>query len=84
MSKGLPRFILFLAVFVLTVILPWWISAIILLVLTLYIPFYVEIIFFGFMIDAIYSDIQTFFPYGLVVTTAFFLAVYFLRDRIRT
>jgi len=48
-----------------------WISVIILGGLTIYFPLYLEVLFFGFLFDALYST-QYNFPYiGLTIATIF-------------
>lgn len=83
MNSPLLRVVGFVLVFILVVVLPWWLSAIILITLTAYLPFYLEVVFFGFLIDALYT-IQYSFPYiGLVTATVFLLITMFVKTRIR-
>lgn len=83
-STGIQRTIFFIAIFILVLILPWWLSVLLLFGLTVYIRFYPEVLFYGFLIDVLYSDRHTLFPYGLVFATILFLSIYFVRERIRT
>lgn len=77
------RFIAFIVVFLLVVILPWWLSVVILIGLTIYSSLYLEVLFFGFLIDVLYT-IQYNFPYtGLVTATVFLLITMFIKTRIR-
>lgn len=77
------RLIIFVLVSVLIIVLPWWLSVLLLIGLTVYFHFYPEVIFFGFLIDALYT-VQYSFPYvGLVTATIFILITMFVRTRIR-
>lgn len=83
MNTPLVRSIAFIFVFILVVILPWWLSVVVLIGLTVYFPFYPEVVFFGFLIDALYT-IQYSFPYtGLVTATVFLLITMFVKTRVR-
>ena len=82
-NKPIIRTLLFFVIFVLVVVLPWWISTTILAVLTIYLPLYVEVLFFGFLFDTLYSVDST-FPYlGLTLATAILLIVMFVNTKIR-
>ncbi len=84
MNKSVLRVVLFLGVFGLVVTLPWWLSAIILVGLTIYFPLYLEVVFFGFTFDALYSA-QFSFPYiAGTLALALLLLVSFVRKNIRT
>ena len=48
------RILFFILVLISVVTLPWWLSAVLLLVLTIYLSLYLEVLFFGFLFDAIY------------------------------
>lgn len=78
------RVFLFVLMFILLAILPWWLNCVFLLILTIYIPFYPEVIFFGFIFDALYSDKRTFIPIGLTLALVTYVAVNLIRTRIRT
>ena len=83
MDITLVRVIAFIFVFILVVILPWWISVVVLIGLTIYFPFYLEVVFFGFLFDALYT-IQYSFPYtGLTVATGLLLVSMFVKTRVR-
>ena len=84
MIKSSARIPLFVLVFILVVVLPWWLSVVILTGLTIYFPTYLEVIFFGFLFDTLYSSNYT-FPYvGLCIATVFLIVVMFVKTRIRT
>ena len=77
------RTALFFILFILVLVLPWWISIISLAGLTIYLSFYIEVLFFGFLFDTLYS-VGPFFPYtGLTIATAFLLITMFVKTRIR-
>lgn len=77
------RVLYFLMVLVAVVVLPWWISIFILAGLTIYISFYLEILFFGFLFDSLYSANFS-FPYTwLTVSTVFLLATVLVKTQIR-
>jgi hypothetical protein len=85
MSKnGVVRVILFFLILALVIILPWWLSSLILVFLTIYFPFYLEVLFFGFLFDTLYS-VHLSFPYvGLSLGTALLIIVLLVRTQIRT
>ncbi|KND47860.1 MAG: hypothetical protein AB201_03030 [Parcubacteria bacterium C7867-006] len=84
MSKVWTRVGLFMLTTGVVVLLPWWFSVIILLIQSVFLVNYVEVIFFGFLIDTLYSS-QYAFPYtAIVISTVFVLLVMFVRTRIRT
>lgn len=84
MKTPFTRVLFFILVSVLVVILPWWLSSVVLVFFTIYFPFYLEILFFGFLFDILYSSDFS-FPYrGLTIALLFLLIVSFLRTRIRT
>lgn len=84
MNKSVLRVVLFLGVFGLVVTLPWWLSAVILFGLTIYFPLYLEVIFFGFIFDTLYSA-QFSFPYiGGTLALVLLLVVSFVKKNIRT
>ena len=78
--KNWQRVLLFFAVWALVLVLPWWLSVLILAGLTIFVPNYVEVLFFGFIFDTIYSYNHT----GLIVATIFLIAFLFVRTKIRT
>ena len=49
MSTMSIRILVFIAAFIVLVVLPWWVSMVVLLGLTIYFPFYLEVLFFGFL-----------------------------------
>ncbi len=79
----IKRFLLFIFVLIFVLLLPWWLSGIALLFLTIYIPFYPEVIFFGFLIDVIYSTGYAFPSLGLLIATVVFIVILYLRPYIR-
>ena len=84
MKTPVIRLLFFIITFTLVVILPWWVSAILLALLTIYFPFYIEVLFFGFLIDTLYS-VQNNFPYNaLTLAFVFLLVTMFVRTQIRT
>ncbi|MSU45417.1 MAG: hypothetical protein EXS47_02195 [Candidatus Zambryskibacteria bacterium] len=83
MSSPLFRTMAFVIVLVLTIVLPWWLSIFILAGLTLYTQFYIEVLFFGFLLDALYSSTFS-FPYiGLSISALFLLAAVLIKTQIR-
>ncbi|MEQ1561566.1 MAG: hypothetical protein ABL899_02495 [Nitrospira sp.] len=84
MKKPYVRFLLFILMFVLVVILPWWVSVPILFGLTIYYNFYLEVIFFGFLFDLLYSVKYTFPSIGLSIAMVFLLIMIFIKTQIRT
>ncbi len=83
MNKPWIRVVAFIAVFIFVAVLPWWISVIPLIILTMYYPMYIEVVFFGFMFDSLYS-IKTGFLYpGLVLSTAFLLITMYAKTILR-
>lgn len=83
MNKSFLRVLGFVFMSILVVVLPWWLSFLLLAGLTIYLNFYLEVIFFGFLIDSLYS-VQNHFPYtGLVVSTIFLVVTMFVKTRIR-
>lgn len=76
------RTLLFLAVYVCVLVLPWWLTAVILVGLSIYVPFYVEVVFFGFLFDTLYNATNG--HKGLIVATIFILIISFVRTRVRT
>lgn len=84
MRNPFVRVIVFMLVFASVVVLPWWISIFMLAGLTIYFPLYLEVLFFGFLFDTLYSA-RYGFPYtALSIAFVFLLLVYFIRTRIRT
>jgi len=74
------RILLFVAVFVCVLTLPWWLSAFALACLTIFVPNYLEVMFFGFLFDTLYSSGHI----GLIASTIFLIIVLFVKPRIRT
>ncbi|MBI4155956.1 MAG: hypothetical protein HY507_01855 [Candidatus Zambryskibacteria bacterium] len=83
MNRPMIRVASFIVVFVLVIVLPWWVSAVVLMALTIYFPFYLEILFFGFLFDTLYSAHYTFPFTALTFTVVFLITVMFIRSRIR-
>ena len=82
--KSVVRILVFIFIFILQAVLPWWLTLLILLGLTIYYPLYLEVLFFGFLFDTLYSPTLA-FPYvGLLSATAFLILVYFAKTYIRT
>ena len=83
MKDYIIRILVFVLALVLFVISPWWLSILIAIGLTIYFPFYLEVLFFGFLFDVLYS-VRFSFPYtGLMVATTLLLSVMFIKTRIR-
>ena len=74
------RVILFVAVYACVLVLPWWLSAVVLVGLTVYLPVYFEVIFFGFLLDTLYSDQH----YFILAATIFLILVILIKTKIRT
>jgi len=73
------RLLLFVAVYILALVLPWWLTALALVALTILVSTYVEVIFFGFLLDTLYSNQHI----GLVLATIFLILVMIVRSRVR-
>jgi len=83
MRNPLYRTIFFFLILILVVILPWWLSTLLLFGLTIYLPFYLEVLFFGFLLDLLYSPSFS-FPYiGLTFATVLLLIIMFIKTQIR-
>jgi len=78
-NRPIVRIPLFILVFVLVLVLPWWLTSILLIALTIYFPFYAEVLFFGFLFDILYGSKN----YALIIATVFLLATMFVKTRIR-
>ncbi len=64
--------------------MPWWVFVPFILAETIYLKDYFEVIFFGFLIDILYS-IQYPFPYtAMAYATVFVLVVMYIKTKIRT
>ena len=84
MNKSALRVLFFIIVLITVVTLPWWLSAILLVGLTIYFPLYIEVLFFGFLFDTLYSAGLT-FPYtALTIAFIFLMIVFFIKTQIRT
>ena len=84
MRKPIIRAIAFFLALVLIATIPWWLSLVVLIGLTIYFPLYLEVIFFGFLFDTLYSSLHR-FPYpALTLATLVLLITMFVRSRIRT
>ena len=83
MKNPVFRGLFFILILVLVVVLPWWLSAVLLFGLTLYLPFYLEVVFFGFLLDTLYS-IDFSFPFiYLSIATMFLFVTVLLKTQIR-
>ncbi|MCX6702123.1 MAG: hypothetical protein NTX96_02950 [Candidatus Zambryskibacteria bacterium] len=83
MNISYIRILIFILTFILVVMLPWWISILVLAGLTIYFPLYLEVLFFGFLFDALYS-VKYNFPYtGLTIALVFLVIVLFIKTRIK-
>lgn len=78
------RIFLFILMFVLVAILPWWLSGIFIIMLSVYIPFYPEMIFFGFLIDILFYDKKALFTPALTISLLVYVIINLVRTRIRT
>jgi len=76
------RILVFIAAFIVLVVLPWWVSMVVLLGLTIYFPFYLEVLFFGFLFDVLYP--AQFNYLGLILATILLIIVLFVKTRLRT
>lgn len=63
---------------------PWWIYGLFLLILNIYIPYYYELIFFGFLIDLLYSDNVLVVSPVLAISIIVFTLTNIVRSKIRT
>jgi hypothetical protein len=63
----------------LALVLPWWLTALMLVGLTIYLPTYFEVIFFGFLLDTLYSNQHI----GLISATIFLIIVLLVKSRVR-
>ena len=77
--KNWQRILLFVAVYILALVLPWWLTALVLFGLTVYLPTYIEVVFFGFLLDTLYSGQHI----GVISATIFFILVLIIKSRIR-
>ncbi len=78
------RISLFFAAFFAVLALPWWLSLLGVFFLIIYFPAYIEAIFFGFILDTMYSaNYSIIFSYGLYMLLVLIL-VNQVRDHIRT
>jgi len=84
MKTPLARVVFFALTFVAVVVLPWWISALLLIAETIYFSYYLELLFFAFLFDTLYSPKLTFPLNALTLSFALFLIVWFVKTRIRT
>ena len=73
------RILLFVLVYICTLVLPWWLTAVLLVALTIYLPTYFEVVFFGFLLDTLYSNQHI----GLVSATIFLILVMIVKSRVR-
>ena len=64
--------------------MPWWLSVLALVSLTIFVSNYVEVLFFAFLFDALYSYRYPMPFLALVIATVFLLIVISVKTRIRT
>lgn len=84
MNEFYKRAGLFGLMYIVVVIVPWWLSAVLLFGLTVYFSNYVEVLFFGFLFDVLYAS-QFPMPFlGLLIATVFLMAVILIKTQIRT
>ncbi len=84
MNTPITRTLLFVVVLMFLLLTPWWITVPILIGLSIYYPLYLEVLFFGFLFDALYS-VNYEFPYtGLTSAFVLLMLILFVRTRIRT
>ena len=84
MKTSLARVIFFILTFVAIIVLPWWLSAALLVAETIYFSWYLEVLFFAFLFDTLYSPTFHFPLNALTVAFVFLLIVSFIKTRIRT
>lgn len=84
MSNNIVRVVLFFAILVLVLVLPWYLVTILLFGLVVYLDFYLEVIFFGFLVDVLYSTREGFVYPATILAFVVLLAVSFVKTRIRT
>lgn len=83
MNSTTVRLLLFMAVFLSIVFLPWWLTLGVMAGMAFYFPLYIEIIFFGFLFDSLYLASQK-FPYAsLVATVVILIFIVAIRKHIR-
>jgi hypothetical protein len=73
------RTLLFVTVYILVLVLPWWLTVVALVALTIFVPTYVEVVFFGFLLDTLYSNQHI----GLISVTIFLVLVILIKSRVR-
>lgn len=84
MKISLFRVIVFFTVFFLVFVLPWWLTAPLLFFLVIYFDFYIEVVFFGFLIDALYLINRSLLYPALITSFVILILVSFVKTRIRT
>jgi hypothetical protein len=83
MNTTTVRLLLFVAVFLSIVFLPWWLSLLVMVSLAYYFPLYIEIIFFGFIFDSLFLASYK-FPYvSLIATAVILVLIISIRKHIR-
>jgi len=84
--KTWQRILLFVAMYVCVLVMPWWITIFVLAGLTIYLPLYSEVLFFGFLFDILYATkySNSFLHFGLLSATTLLLLVMFVKTKIRT
>jgi len=83
MNPIYTRIFLFFGAYFMLVTFPWWFSVLVLFFLTVYFNFYLEVLFFGFIFDNIYSQGQTFFHTGLLSATILLALSVYLKNKVR-
>ncbi len=83
MNTTMERLVLFVAVFLSVLYLPWWLTLVFLICMSYYFPFYMEIIFFGFIFDKLFLASRE-VPYtALALSVVILIIVSFIRRNIR-
>lgn len=78
------RILAFFLTLVAVLVLPWWISAIIILFLMAYFPLYIESVFFGVLVDTVYSpEFSILYSFGFIAMILLVM-IDFLKKYIRT
>ena len=84
MKTPAARVIFFVLTFVAVVVLPWPISAVFLIAETIYFSYYLEVLFFAFLFDTLYSPKFTFPLNPLTIAFVLLVVVSFVKTQIRT
>lgn len=78
------RILIFILTLFVVMVSPWWLSAIFIISLIIFIDFFIEAIFFGFLIDALYSTTYGYIYPALFLSVIVLLLVTFVKTQIRT